>query len=139
MLGRSAPLILVAGQQILDGVVSVEGIDRADLIGKLLPTLGTLALTVGPRPLGLLSGEAVLFQPAVNLLTDGAVGVEAKGGCADDAVLVEYRGEIRVTLAERHVGQIDRLSTACQRAVWVYAIGVQQIKEGGLGKLIVSA
>jgi hypothetical protein len=61
MRRRSAALVLIAGEQVFNGVVCVEGVDRADLIGELLAAFGALAFSVGPRSFGLFGGEAVLF------------------------------------------------------------------------------
>jgi len=123
---------LIAGQQILDAVGLVKGGHRADLIGKLLPAIRTLALTLGPRSVGLFCGQAALLCLAVQFLQDRAVGVEAQRFAANDAVFVEDRRQVWVAAIYRHVGQIDRLAAACQGAVRVNAIDVQQIEEGCL-------
>ena len=95
MLGCTFAVVLIPGQKVFDAVISVEGIDRADMIGKLLPPLCPLAFTLCPRLFGLFCGQTALFSPTVNLLDYRAVGVEAKRFAAQDAVLVKQRLKVR--------------------------------------------
>ena len=79
VLGRALPLVLIFHQQVFDGVVGVEGIHGADLIGEFLCALGALALTLGSGLLGLLGGEAALLDAALDFLRDGVVGIQPHG------------------------------------------------------------
>ena len=90
MRGRSTPGVLVARQQVFDAVVCVEGIDRAGLVGELLPALCALAFTVNSGAFCVFGCQAILFRAAVYFMLDGAVSVDAEWFAAQDALLVEY-------------------------------------------------
>ena len=125
-------LLAQAQQQVFDGVVVVENVNRVNIIGMLYAALCPLFFAFKAIFVGLFVGDAALFFPALDLLHDGA-GVGQEHVCpAHDFPIIEHGFEVRPSLADRHVGQIDRLTAAGQCAVWDDAVLTDQVKQGRL-------